>query len=659
MLIGAGLDRGRPDVDGHDVAFQKASRTRTGCLNCRRSKRKCDERRPSCGACCKRSVPCDWRLKLSFRAENARHIDRGHPSMQAAATKRPRQYAILDITSEVIRDYSVSSPPGRDSQGGSGEGRHMGLGRARSAARRSTASSPAHDNGSSRARRVSPGQPLGAMERPFGVDSPSVTTADASPMARRQTENAVASLLSLSRGGQPREMPGSTLRVVSGTMSVEHMDRLRGVADGTSIKAGVFMSNAPAAARRAPLSDADADDATMRDRQDGTLEPGLAPTSVESRLLSSEEECTLWRHWFDQIAPWLDMLDSERHFQHVLPTMVPDHDHLRFSMLALSARHMELKNATLATGRGLALYREASRLLLPRLPSRSTAVIASYVLLCVLEVLSCPPKGWKRHLEDCAGMMEAVGFSGFVGGLRQALFWCFARMDVCGGLASSVATLVPVSRWASASRMNLDDGVRLFRSDRDLTGWANYAVFLTAQVLDLLAPVSDTSLHVSNRADPVFGTRWIRLWKHISDWLESRPAPLCPVMTITSSDSSLFPTIIFSNPAAISGNQLYHTASLLMLQNKPRGVRLSPEPRSILWPARRVCAISISSDHHGAWINGVQSLCIAGRCMSHPAEHKAILELLERIETESGWGTRWQAEDLKTFWGNLGQRYRG
>jgi hypothetical protein len=39
--------------------------------------------------------------------------------------------------------------------------------------------------------------------------------------------------------------------------------------------------------------------------------------------------------------------------------------------------------------------------------------------------------------------------------------------------------------------------------------------------------------------------------------------------------------------------------------------------------------------------------------MSHPDEHKAILDILERIEKESGWGTRWRQEDLKSFWGDL------
>jgi len=46
-------------------------------------------------------------------------------------------------------------------------------------------------------------------------------------------------------------------------------------------------------------------------------------------------------------------------------------------------------------------------------------------------------------------------------------------------------------------------------------------------------------------------------------------------------------------------------------------------------------------------------LWVAGRVMSSPLEHKAILELYETIELETGWGAKWRAEDLKEIWGVL------
>jgi hypothetical protein len=39
--------------------------------------------------------------------------------------------------------------------------------------------------------------------------------------------------------------------------------------------------------------------------------------------------------------------------------------------------------------------------------------------------------------------------------------------------------------------------------------------------------------------------------------------------------------------------------------------------------------------------------------MSHPSEHRAILEIYERIERETGWGATWRADDLEEHWGDL------
>lgn len=116
-----------------------------------------------------------------------------------------------------------------------------------------------------------------------------------------------------------------------------------------------------------------------------------------------------------------------------------------------------------------------------------------------------------------------------------------------------------------------------------------------------------------------------------------------------------FPVVLFSNPAAVSGNQLYHTAALLMLQEKPRvaTIVLPNKPRSILWHARRICAISISNEQHSCWTNSIQPLWIAGKVMSHPSEHQAILDIYAKIEKDTGWGAKWRADDLKNYWGDL------
>lgn len=176
--------------------------------------------------------------------------------------------------------------------------------------------------------------------------------------------------------------------------------------------------------------------------------------------------------------------------------------------------------------------------------------------------------------------------------------------------------------------------------------YANYAVFLCAKVLDLL----------SRRSSGQYTQSWTELFECVSDWYAYRPPQLQSTLELNASTmdySRPFPTILFSNAPAISGNQLHHTAAVLMLQNRPSEAASSQKSRSILWHARRICAISISNHHHGCWTNCIQPLWIAGRLMSNPAEHRAILELYALIERKTGWEANWRAKDLKNHWGEL------
>ncbi|KAI9167921.1 Dihydroxyacetone kinase 2 [Paramyrothecium foliicola] len=373
----------------------------------------------------------------------------------------------------------------------------------------------------------------------------------------------------------------------------------------------------------------------------------LSDATPRSADLTKQEEHELWKNWVDEIAPWLDKFDNECHFQRRLPALAKEHSHLRFAMLALSARQLERKFPERSSSVSLALYQEAIHQLIPHLQTKSTEIVASCVVLCVLEMMNCSPQMWRRHLDGCACLIQSLGMNGFSGGVEQALFWCFARMDVCGGLISSESTLIPPASWTP--EMSLGDAIELFRRNPGLDMYASFSVFLCAEVLDLFA---------SDDSDAEFSRRWNELFAHIEEWYNQRPSEMRSILSQPASTSpgdtaSPFPTLLFSNPPAISGNQLYHTAALLMLQKKPRRAILPSKVHPVLWHARRICAISICNKHHGCWTNCIQPLWIAGQVMSHHAEHQAILEAYELIEKETGWGATWRAEDLKSHWGQL------
>jgi hypothetical protein len=85
--------------------------------------------------------------------------------------------------------------------------------------------------------------------------------------------------------------------------------------------------------------------------------------------------------------------------------------HLRLSILAVCARQIEQKENSISLSESLGLYQEAIHLLLPELQTKNTAVIASCVILCVLEMMSCKPLDilWRLpHLAETPRLTERM-----------------------------------------------------------------------------------------------------------------------------------------------------------------------------------------------------------------------------------------------------------
>jgi hypothetical protein len=49
--------------------------------------------------------------------------------------------------------------------------------------------------------------------------------------------------------------------------------------------------------------------------------------------------------------------------------------------------------------------------------------------------------------------------------------------------------------------------------------------------------------------------------------------------------------------------------------------------------------------------NAIQPLWIAGRLFSHVSEHGIIIDIIRKIEAETGWGACWRIRDLELAWG--------
>lgn len=211
-------------------------------------------------------------------------------------------------------------------------------------------------------------------------------------------------------------------------------------------------------------------------------------------------------------------------------------------------------------------------------------------------------------------------------------------------------TLLPPSKWLPPGHDHID-ARRLFYGEKTPDMHANYAVYLSAKVSELLSDhTTYTELGIDNGCTgDSFYERWLRLWDDLQDWYDHRPRELLPVQTIQEKP---FPRIFFVHWAAISSNQLYHASCILLLSIKPTDLKLRSNPGTTpLWHARRVCGISLTNPHHGCLNNATQALWIAGRLFTHPSEHEIISNLIRSIEKTTGWGMTWRIKDLEIAWG--------
>ena len=374
------------------------------------------------------------------------------------------------------------------------------------------------------------------------------------------------------------------------------------------------------------------------------------------------------KNWLTDCAPFLDKFDTCRTFGVLVPLLARSSPALLYAILAFSARHLERKHK-LHSHDSLELYQESIRQLAPILQAKDPNVLMTVCILACLELMSASPRDWRRHVDGCASLFQSFGVNGLSGGPLQAVFWCYARMDLIGAIMSNgtESLVLPISAWVpsdvSAADVNFYETTvgALFhaqaRENPDMH--ANWAVYLCARTCDLAARRTRTLEVGAPDPDPrPFAVQWRALWEDLGTWAAARGEGMLP---IAGGGAQLFPEILFAHWPAISGNQMYHTACIMMLEIAPSmsfavtaSAAMAGPQTSAIWHARRIIGISLTNPHSGCLINAIQPLFVAGRLLSHRSEHVVVAKLFWRIERLTAWGAIWRLRELERVWGYEG-----
>lgn len=390
-------------------------------------------------------------------------------------------------------------------------------------------------------------------------------------------------------------------------------------------------------------------------------------SDVVEPQLTDIERTELLRNYAMVCAPSLEMFDTDKHFSREIPRLAMECPALLYACLAYSAKHMERLNPTYPKEKLVELYRYSLQELIPTIKTSSfdLKIVCACVLLCCLEMMSSSPMNWRRHLEGCFALFTSFNINGFSeNSLSRALFWAFARMDICSSIISEQPTIIPFKNWIPQawSEYNLLSEFTLSKYHK-LDMYANYMVFLCSRVMNLL---------YNDKLELDFDVEWERLLDELKEWELNRPPDMLPIISFFDASqlnpnhgtperqhTSPFPTALFTNSPAISGNQMFHMAVILMMQNKPRLFKLPLTPtgnkysmihRSIMSHARQIIAISVTNRDHGLWINMIQPFWILGKLMGAEDEQKLILKTIKELEELTGWAIAWRGRDLVEYW---------
>lgn len=121
---------------------------------------------------------------------------------------------------------------------------------------------------------------------------------------------------------------------------------------------------------------------------------------------------------------------------------------------------------------------------------------------------------------------------------------------MCGGLISSEPTLIPAIAWTP--KFDSKEIQQLFLKNSQYDMYANYAVYLCAQVLELISSGAAND----KASGPAYRDEWTKIFELVEDWHSNRLLEMKSVLNLPPPPedySRPFPILLFSNAPAISG----------------------------------------------------------------------------------------------------------
>ncbi|KAJ3525601.1 hypothetical protein NM208_g11571 [Fusarium decemcellulare] len=581
------------------VSKTRLRRTRTGCFKCRVRRRKCDEGKPACQRCVDGGFECQYGTRLSFLEKNAKTS--GDPARSAkpsiilcsliptdncfskfvvseSTAAKPSPQLQQDEPTSSEPDKIVSTPIEKES-----------------AVPEESLVQHHHHH-----QQQQPEPPPPALISP-GLPDYNATSPQAPTSHELQDPGTYTIGISPSNAAYETALDGLL------SLGNDHYVPPIGVCDFST--------------------------------QFDLSEKPLAENFPNCLHMPQDRAVELLRHYRYNIAPWLDIGDTDQTFGLLVPRIAMDSIPLLDSLLSLS----------LTTVGGHVELDFGNQVILPADPNNSSIDILrnalTFAFITLRRHFVTPPTSWQSPSKSSGfDALNSASFQEQHPSVALAVSWMMLRLDVSVGLMNGSPVSIP-------SLISFESSSPISGLYRESLKFDREPVLLCAQVLNYCFGGDVATSPGLIR--PTAAQRWKSLSEALSMWYTNRPRDFKPMLEIDDNEQ-LFPLVLFTNGAAVLANQLYHTSMLLLLQNRPRtlpkehgrSVYLAP-----LWHAQRICGISLNNDTRTSWdFSLLASLYLAAKRMTYEPQQHAILRGIDRVGSLTGWSVNALSAQLVHEW---------
>ncbi|KAH8883330.1 hypothetical protein GQ53DRAFT_846993 [Thozetella sp. PMI_491] len=352
------------------------------------------------------------------------------------------------------------------------------------------------------------------------------------------------------------------------------------------------------------------------------------------------------KYYLEYMCHWFDLCDQKRHFAVELPRRAVTSPILLNAIFALSARHLSFTSQfdSYAADR----YHKRCLQQLGNIPHDSSALLdddllSATILLRTLEEIDVKLLGidHEGHLLGIQAFLNTPGPPNQpTSPLRQASFWIGLRQEIVVAFANQ-----------RSINLSLDlDFIDQSLNDADDDTWANRIIVNCAHVVQYCFGGEE---HSSKRFE--------ELKSYDEQWLRARPSSFLPLAYTEPNREAgeVFPTILYLNHAVVIG--LVHSifARILLLCYNPllpkigAGHRLvqARTQEAIRQQVRELCGTALSNPATiPAMFTASMGVAAAGDRFDDHAERLALLEVLNKTETEHAWPTAASQRNLRESW---------